>query len=335
MTLSSQGVRKRRVIATLRQTRNKKMSEQLRRALRVPETQTTTVTQVNTVSTGHLFNISVNQYTRAAANEARKPVNIDIAKIIRAIPNAQSKTPGERDVNIPLTNPNSACHVYSSGKCVMTGARSTMHAIYNLQRVAGIIQSTDQNVRLCRVEARNFVYSIALPYHVNLSVLKSLIGLSAVYKPGSFPGLSITVACNYSGQRVTRIVVTVFASGKINVTGCKTKDEAFERYREVYAEIYAAQENKNGDVVFAKQLRPFIQSNTGTSMQEIKRQRTQIKSYLLGASSNNNKLLPQPSATETGTVDVASEVEEAMAEKQSPKKRARKSAFAESSSSSS
>jgi transcription initiation factor TFIID TATA-box-binding protein len=119
-----------------------------------------------------------------------------------------------------IANPKIACLIFSSGKIVLTGIRNQQALAEGLAIVtealkkAGIEPLTEP-----RVAITNMVCSYNLGKYININKLSVTLNLENIeYEPEQFPGLVYRI-------RDPRIVVLIFSSGKIILTGGKTLED--------------------------------------------------------------------------------------------------------------
>jgi transcription initiation factor TFIID TATA-box-binding protein len=119
-----------------------------------------------------------------------------------------------------ITDPRIAVLVFSSGKIVMTGLRDNkalgdgLAIILKALKAAGI-----KPLKEPRVAVTNIVCSYNLGRYINLNKLTVTLNLESVeYEPEQFPGLVYRIAD-------PKIVVLIFSSGKIILTGGKNLDD--------------------------------------------------------------------------------------------------------------
>jgi transcription initiation factor TFIID TATA-box-binding protein len=119
-----------------------------------------------------------------------------------------------------IADPKIACLVFSSGKIVMTGIRNDAALADGL---AIVIQSLkDAGIKPLkepRVMITNMVCSYNLDRYINLNKLAVTFNVENVeYEPEQFPGLVYRILD-------PKIVVLIFSSGKIILTGGKNLDD--------------------------------------------------------------------------------------------------------------
>jgi len=119
-----------------------------------------------------------------------------------------------------IADPKIACLVFSSGKIVLTGIRDLealkkgLAIITESLRKAGMEPLAEP-----RVTVTNMVCSYNLNRYINLNKLSVTLNLENIeYEPEQFPGLVYRV-------QNPKIVVLIFSSGKIILTGGRTIED--------------------------------------------------------------------------------------------------------------
>ena len=119
-----------------------------------------------------------------------------------------------------LRNPKIAVLVFSSGKVVLTGAKSTEDFVHG-QDV--LIQKMKKAGVICHetpdLAVTNMVCSYDLGKYINLNKVVVTLNLEHIeYEPEQFPGLVYRISD-------PKIVALLFSSGKIILTGGKTMED--------------------------------------------------------------------------------------------------------------
>jgi transcription initiation factor TFIID TATA-box-binding protein len=119
-----------------------------------------------------------------------------------------------------ITDPKSACLIFSSGKIVITGVHNekaladVLVIVIRALKDAGIVPLKEP-----RVAVTNIVCSYNLGRYINLNKLTVTLNLESVeYEPEQFPGLVFRI-------KEPKIVVLIFSSGKIILTGGKNLND--------------------------------------------------------------------------------------------------------------
>ena len=119
-----------------------------------------------------------------------------------------------------IANPKIACLIFSSGKIVITGVRNDkaladgLAIVIQSLKTAGIVPLKEP-----RIKITNMVCSYNLERYINLNKLAIMFNVENVeYEPEQFPGLVYRIAD-------PKIVVLIFSSGKIILTGGKNLED--------------------------------------------------------------------------------------------------------------
>jgi transcription initiation factor TFIID TATA-box-binding protein len=131
-----------------------------------------------------------------------------------------------------LKDPKTATLIFSSGKLVCTGAKSIAKAHQAigtvLDRLAGAGFEVDKRPVIV---VQNIVATSDLHMNLNLNNLALTLGLDNVeYEPEQFPGLVYRIAD-------PKVVVLIFSSGKIVLTGAKTEDDLALALKKIQTEL--------------------------------------------------------------------------------------------------
>ncbi|NIQ06535.1 MAG: TATA-box-binding protein [Candidatus Korarchaeota archaeon] len=160
---------------------------------------------------------------------------IDLEDVDRAFPRVKyspEKFPG---LVFRLKKPRTAILIFSSGKMVCTGAKSTNQARKALRKVirklkkAGIVILGRLSTKI-----QNVVASASLGGNIDLVSWYGTqrLGGRMMYEPEQFPGLIFRM-------KNPRAVMLLFSSGKLVCTGAKKEDHVYEavnRIREMLEE---------------------------------------------------------------------------------------------------
>ncbi|MEM2070072.1 MAG: TATA-box-binding protein [Archaeoglobaceae archaeon] len=147
--------------------------------------------------------------------------NIDLNKIAKEIKDSEYKPKQFPGLVLRTKEPKAAALVFRSGKVVCTGSKSIEEArravkqIVNILKGIGIEVIDEPDVRV-----QNIVASADLGVDLNLNAIAVGLGLENIeYEPEQFPGLVYRLDN-------PRVVVLIFGSGKMVVTGGKSPEDA-------------------------------------------------------------------------------------------------------------
>ncbi|MEM4539753.1 MAG: TATA box-binding protein, partial [Candidatus Korarchaeota archaeon] len=111
--------------------------------------------------------------------------------------------------------------IFSSGKMVCTGAKSEQESIKAVQTVIKLLKKegfiiTEQP----QIQIQNIVASIDLHGKIDLEQAAQKLE-DTMYEPEEFPGLIFRMSA-------PKVVILMFASGKLVCTGAKTEKEVYD-----------------------------------------------------------------------------------------------------------
>ena len=153
-----------------------------------------------------------------------------------------------------IKEPKTTALIFSSGKMVCTGAKSEEDSKKASRKYAKIIRSLGFSVEFKDFKVQNIVGSCDIKFQISLSKLNiylcSLTNGSnssnknkkyiCHYEPEIFPGLIYHMLS-------PEIVLLIFVSGKIVLTGAKERGEIYDAFKKIYPVLYKFKlENKNG-----------------------------------------------------------------------------------------
>lgn len=113
--------------------------------------------------------------------------------------------------------------MFRSGNLVSTGARRFEDVEEGIKQVASKLEQANIiSAAIPYTKYQNIVFSANLGKEINLNKLAISLGLEKVeYEPDKFPGLIYRLY-------VPKVVLLIFGSGKMVITGCKGYEDAEE-----------------------------------------------------------------------------------------------------------
>ncbi len=126
-----------------------------------------------------------------------------------------------------MRNPRVTALIFKSGKMVVTGTKSINELVYAVKRLLKNLQEHGIEIRgRPKIQIQNIVASANL--HVNVDLEKAAFVLpGSMYEPDQFPGLI------YRMDK-PRVVLLIFSSGKMVITGAKRENEVYEAVEKIY-----------------------------------------------------------------------------------------------------
>ena len=147
--------------------------------------------------------------------------NIDLNSVVKAFPSVEYRPQQFPGLVFRLKKPKTATLIFGSGKMVCTGAKSERQAKTAINKV--VIELKNNGIVIRRkptIKVVNMVASASFGVRINLEKAVYRLGRT-MYEPEQFPGLIYRMD-------EPRVVILVFASGKIVCTGAKIEEEVYE-----------------------------------------------------------------------------------------------------------
>jgi transcription initiation factor TFIID TATA-box-binding protein len=110
---------------------------------------------------------------------------------------------------------------------VCTGAKSEQQSKLAARKYARIIQKLGFPAQFKDFKIQNIVGSCDAKFPIRLEGLAYAHGHFSSYEPELFPGLIYRM-------KQPKIVLLIFVSGKIVLTGAKVRDEIYEAFENIY-----------------------------------------------------------------------------------------------------
>ena len=126
-----------------------------------------------------------------------------------------------------IREPKTTALIFASGKMVVTGAKSEDDSKLASRKYARIIQKLGFNAKFTDFKIQNIVGSCDIKFPIRLEGLASRHHNFSSYEPELFPGLI------YRMIR-PKIVLLIFVSGKIVLTGAKVREEIYSAFELIY-----------------------------------------------------------------------------------------------------
>ncbi|KAF1986254.1 TBP-domain-containing protein [Aulographum hederae CBS 113979] len=152
---------------------------------------------------------------------------LDLKTIALHARNAEYNPKRFAAVIMRIRDPKTTALIFASGKMVVTGAKSEDDSKLAARKYARIIQKLGFNAKFTDFKIQNIVGSADIRFPIRLEGLASRHHNFSSYEPELFPGLI------YRMMR-PKIVLLIFVSGKIVLTGAKFREEIYQAFRLIY-----------------------------------------------------------------------------------------------------
>ena len=126
-----------------------------------------------------------------------------------------------------IREPKTTALIFASGKMVVTGAKSEDDSKLASRKYARIIQKLGFNAKFTDFKIQNIVGSCDVKFPIRLEGLASKHHNFSSYEPELFPGLIYRMM-------KPKIVLLIFVSGKIVLTGAKVREEIYQAFEMIY-----------------------------------------------------------------------------------------------------
>lgn len=152
---------------------------------------------------------------------------LDLKKIALHARNAEYNPKRFAAVIMRIREPRTTALIFSSGKMVCTGAKSEEESRLAARKYARIVQKLGFPTKFKDFKIQNMVGSCDVKFPIRLEGLVLTHSQFSSYEPELFPGLIYRMV-------KPRIVLLIFVSGKVVLTGAKVRQEIYEAFDNIY-----------------------------------------------------------------------------------------------------
>ncbi|KAL2021277.1 hypothetical protein VTK56DRAFT_7356 [Thermocarpiscus australiensis] len=152
---------------------------------------------------------------------------LDLKTIALHARNAEYNPKRFAAVIMRIREPKTTALIFASGKMVVTGAKSEHDSKLASRKYARIIQKLGFNAKFTDFKIQNIVGSCDIKFPIRLEGLASKHHNFSSYEPELFPGLIYRMI-------KPKIVLLIFVSGKIVLTGAKVREEIYQAFEMIY-----------------------------------------------------------------------------------------------------
>jgi len=157
---------------------------------------------------------------------------LDLPALASQIPGAEYNKKRFPGVVLRMQNPKIAALVFGSGKVVLTGAKSVDSLAKGLTILGNQLRALDIDIpKKLNYKIQNIVTSADLATAINLNKIAVGFNLDRIeYEPEQFPGLVYRLES-------PKVVVLLFGSGKLIITGGKVPEDARKAVVKIMADL--------------------------------------------------------------------------------------------------
>ncbi|KAI8990788.1 TATA-box-binding protein [Mycotypha africana] len=152
---------------------------------------------------------------------------LDLKTIALHARNAEYNPKRFAAVIMRIRDPKTTALIFASGKMVVTGAKSEDDSKLAARKYARIIQKLGFQAKFTDFKIQNIVGSCDVKFPIRLEGLAYSHGHFSSYEPELFPGLIYRMV-------KPKIVLLIFVSGKIVLTGAKVREEIYQAFQAIY-----------------------------------------------------------------------------------------------------
>ncbi|XP_057611683.1 TATA box-binding protein-like 2 [Chionomys nivalis] len=152
---------------------------------------------------------------------------LDLRKIALNAKNTEYNPKRFAAVIMRIREPRTTALLFSSGKVVCTGAKSEEESRLAARKYARVVQKLGFPVRFFNFKIQNMVGSCDVKFPIRLEILALTHRQFSSYEPELFPGLIYKMV-------KPQVVLLIFASGKVVLTGARERSEIYEAFENMY-----------------------------------------------------------------------------------------------------
>lgn len=152
---------------------------------------------------------------------------LDLKLIALKARNAEYNPKRFAPVIMRIRDPKTTALIFNSGKMVCTGAKSEELSRTASRKYARIIQKLGFPAKFMDFKIQNIVASCDVKFAIRLEGLAAAHNQFCSYEPELFPGLIYRMI-------QPKVVLLIFVSGKIVITGAKVRKDIYEAFENIY-----------------------------------------------------------------------------------------------------
>jgi transcription initiation factor TFIID TATA-box-binding protein len=188
---------------------------------------------LSSFSSSHIFLpipllISTQSTLYLSLQKADLGVRLDLKQIALRCRNTEFNPRRFAAVIMRLREPRATALVFASGKLVITGTKSSHNCSLATKKIAYILERVGfQPASYINFKVQNIVGTVDVGFPIRLEGVAFAHPTFSSYEPELFPGLIYRLIH-------PRVVLLIFVSGKVVITGAKTEDQLVEGLKKVF-----------------------------------------------------------------------------------------------------
>ncbi len=171
---------------------------------------------------------------------------LELDKIAQQVRNAEYNPKRFQAVIMRIREPRTTALIFSSGKMIVTGARSEEDAMNAGKKYTAIIQKVGFAVMFAEFKVQNITASCDCGFPIRIEALCYANAQHSTYEPELFPGLVYRMPD-------PKVVLLIFVSGKVVLTGARSIEALTLAFSKMYGKL--SEFRKKHLVVVGKQTR--------------------------------------------------------------------------------
>ena len=152
---------------------------------------------------------------------------LDLERLASTAGNVVYKPSKFKGLIMRIRSPNATALIFTTGKMVCLGTKSESESYLAIRKFARIVQKLGFAVKLKDFYVQNIVASCDLNFTLELEKLSMNKSYLFNFDPELFPGL----VCK---MKKPKVVLLIFRSGKIIITGAKIINSVHEAFQNIY-----------------------------------------------------------------------------------------------------
>ena len=159
-------------------------------------------------------------------------VEVDLKKVAFRIRNAEYNPRKVNAVVVRFRTPRATAMIYQPGKVMITGAKSEEEAALAARKAAKMVFKCGYEAAVfSEFKVENLVASTDVRFPVRLETVAHEHRATSSYEPELFPGLVYRLFS-------PKVSILVFVSGKVVITGARSRLEIREAFEKIYPVLY-------------------------------------------------------------------------------------------------
>eukprot|EP00514_Thraustochytrium_sp_LLF1b_P008635 CAMPEP_0184551042 /NCGR_PEP_ID=MMETSP0199_2-20130426/23269_1 /TAXON_ID=1112570 /ORGANISM="Thraustochytrium sp., Strain LLF1b" /LENGTH=248 /DNA_ID=CAMNT_0026946081 /DNA_START=347 /DNA_END=1089 /DNA_ORIENTATION=- len=155
-------------------------------------------------------------------------VKLDLLTLATQTRNSEYNPSRFSAVVLRIRQPKTTGLIFASGKVVITGAKSVNDALLAARKFGVIIRKVcSKEAKTTEIKTQNIVCSCDCRFPIRLEALALAHGKFSSFEPELFPGLIYRMVN-------PKIVLLIFVSGKVVITGAKEQKHSYEAFDKIY-----------------------------------------------------------------------------------------------------